>query len=482
MARLVGTIVLLITLFLATALGVAGFDVSVASSEAAIYPNETAIYTFTVTNTKGTDEKIELVLGFDPKWSFETNPQSYLSSFTVPADAVVTFDLQITPTSEYLSSGKYALSIPLKSGAGQEEAVAIVVQVKNPNALTDYLPSLNFLLDAQEKVDPRQTSRIKFEIRNRNVLNISAMEIILTSSLYNETKMTSVDPLGTTTVVFEISYDSQQQPTNDTLKLTVVVGEKVFTPIKKEIEIIPYESLVETQYPTKSFFFKTTETTEYVNNGNAPFTKEVKYPVTMWTQFFTSTEPEGEIVEEEGLLYYKTAVTFSVDEPVVVTYSISYRPLIWLFLFALLGVGCYYYFRSPVVVKKETAILHVDKDGRTKIKVLLHLKNRTMHLVDDVEVSDKIPAIAEIEKHFELGTMKPEKILKHEKQGTALIWKIPHLEAYEERIITYKVMSMYQIIGDFELPPALVQFKNKKQQLVTVRSNAVKVGKKAEDK
>lgn len=481
MARLAGTVVLLIMLFLTTAFSVAGFEVSVTSPEAAIYPNETAIYTITVTNTKGTDEKIELMLGFDPKWSFETNPQSYLSSFTVPAGEAVLFDLLITPTSEYLSSGKYALSIPLKSDSA-EENVDLLLQVKNPYALTDYLPSLNFLLDAQESIDPRQISRVKLEIRNRNVLNISEMEIILTSALYNETKITSVDPLGTTIVVFEISYDHQQPPTNDTLKLTVVVDEKVFTPIKKEIEIISYEYIVETQYPTKSFFFKTTETTEYVNKGNAPFTKEFKYPVTLWTQFFTSTQPEGEIAEEEGLLYYRTMALFPVDEPVVVTYSISYRPLIWLLLFVLLGIWGYYYFRSPVVVKKETATMHTDKDGKTKIKVLLHLKNRTMHLVDTVEITDKIPAVAEIEKHFELGTMKPEKILKHEKQGTVLVWKIPHLEAYEERIITYKVLSMYQIIGNFELPATTVQFKNKKQQLITVRSNAVKVGKKAEDK
>lgn len=481
MARLVGTVILQIVLFLAIALSVSGFDVSVVSSDVAIYPNETAIYSFTVTNTKGADEKIELVLGVDPKWSFETNPQSYLSSFTVPADEAVSFDLLVTLTSSYLSSGKYALAIPMKSDT-EEKSVDILLQIKNPNALSGYLPSLNFLLDAQEKVDPRQTSRVKLEIRNRNVLNISTMEIILTSGLYNETKITNVDPLGTTIVVFEMKYDPQQQPTEDLLELTVVVGDTVFTPIRKEIEIISYEDIEETQYPTKSFFFKTTETTEYVNKGNAPVTKELKYPVTMWTQFFTSTEPVGEIVEEEGLLYYKTSVSFPVNEAVVVTYSISYRTLIWLLLLMLLSIGCYYYFRSPVVMKKEIVTLHVDKDGRTKIKVLLHLKNRTLHLVDDVEVTDKIPAVAEIEKHFELGTMKPEKILKHEKQGTVLFWKIPHLEAYEERIITYKVLSMYQIIGDFVLPATIVRFKNKKQQLVTVRSNAVKVGKKAEDK
>jgi hypothetical protein len=94
---------------------------------------------------------------------------------------------------------------------------------------------------------------------------------------------------------------------------------------------------------------------------------------------------------------------------------------------------------------------------------------------------DKIPAIAEIDKHFEVGTVKPENVMKHEKAGTILQWHISHFEAYEERIITYKVHSMYQIVGDYTLPSALLKFKNKKQQLVRITSKTVKVGIKPEN-
>ena len=77
--------------------------------------------------------------------------------------------------------------------------------------------------------------------------------------------------------------------------------------------------------------------------------------------------------------------------------------------------------------------------------------------------------------------MKPEQILKHDKAGTILQWHIPHLEAYEERIITYKVSSMYQIVGNFQLPSAVVQFKGRKQRPTKISSNSVRVGKKLED-
>lgn len=481
MARQVRIFILLLLAILLLACFASAFEVTT-SEEASIYPNETATYTFKVDNAGEEDEKLQLMLTFDPKWSFETEPLSYLSGFTVKKGESSSFVLQITPISEYISSGKYSILVPIKSDSGEGETVKLFLHLKNPNALTGYLPSLNFLLDAQERIDPRQPAKVRLDIINRNPLNITELEVLLTSNLYNETKITSIEPLGTATVIFEIPYSPQQPPVNDTLQLVIVVGEKIFTPIKKNIEIIAYADIAEKQYPTKSFFFKTTETTVYTNNGNAMFTKELKYPLSSFTQFFTSTIPKGEVIKEQGQLYYKTSLTLPVDVPVTVTYSINYRPLVWLFLFILAVVGCYYLFRSPLIIKKEAVTFHVDKDGRTKIKVLLHIKNRSMHLVDDIEILDKIPAVAEIEKHFEIGTVKPEKILKHDKGGTVLIWNIPHMEAYEERIITYKVNSMYQIIGDFELPATLLKFKNKKQQIVMVYSNTVKVGKKAEDR
>ena len=457
-----------------------GFEVTTSTDEV-IYSNETAEYTFTVTNPGSSDERIEIVFGLDSKWSFETDPLSYLSGFTVPAGSSLSFGVRIHPYSSLISSGKYAISIPLRSETGEEETPEVYLYIRNPNALSGYLPSLNFLLDAQEQVDPRQIEKVRLDIINRNPLNITSLDVILKSDLYNASQNTHVEPLSTTSVLFEIPYNSHQPPTTDTLELTVVVGEKIFTPIKKQIQIIPYADIVEVHYPASSFFFKTTEKAEYTNNGNADTTKQFKYPVGLFSRYFTSTHPAGAVVEDQGLWYYETDVLLPAGIPISFTYSINYRPIIWVLLALALLLWCYYKFRSPLTVRKEVVTLSVSKEGHTKLKILLHVKNRTLHLVDDVAIEDKIPAVAEIDKHFEIGTVKPEKILKHEKAGTILHWHFPHLEAYEERIITYKLSSMYQIVGNFQLPGAVVHFKGKKQRPTKISSNSVQVGKKLED-
>ncbi len=451
------------------------------TEEASIYPNETAVYNFVVSTDGRSSEKAELLLTLDSKWSFETNPLSYLSGFTVSGLEETTFDLIITPSSPYISSGKYALQIPIRSETGEEEVADLILHIKNPEALTGYLPALNFLLDAQEQVDPRHIQKVKLEIENKNPLDVGELTVQLSSDLYNETKTTTVGPLGTASVLFEINYDAQQPPIEDLLTIAVFMGEKAFTPIRKEIEIISYADIVEVQYPTKRFLFKTTQRTEYTNKGNSDVIKEFTFATSGFEQYFTGGDPEGEVVEKEGLLYYRTSVTLPIDVPVMITYSVSYRPILYVVLLLAGAVWLYYVLRSPIVIKKEVMTLHTNKEGQTKLKILLHIKNRSMKLIDDVGVIDKIPAVAEIEKHFELGTMKPEKIMKHEKAGTVLQWHIPHVEAYEERIITYKVSSLYQIVGDYKLPAAVVRFKNKKHQAVKVVSNSVKVGKKAED-
>ncbi|MFA6888034.1 MAG: hypothetical protein WC254_00895 [Candidatus Woesearchaeota archaeon] len=467
-------------LFLFLIASVSAFELET-TQEASIYANETAVYTITVTNDKSISQNYELLVGLDPKWSYETDPMSYLSSFTVDSDSSVSFELHIIPISPLITSGKYIINIPVRSAPDDEKVADLVLYIKNPDALTGYLPSLNFMFDAQEKVDPRQTNRVKLDILNRNPLDIPDMQIVLTSALYNETQTISIEPLGSTTVVFDVVYDAHQKPMNDTYTITVMVGDKTFTPIRKQIEIISYYDIVEVQHPSHSFFFKTTQTTEYTNNGNSDTVKKITYQTTGLQQYFTDGNHEGQVVEESGLLYYSMDVLLPAGVPVTVDYYVNYRPIIYLLLLIGLGVLCYYYFRSSLIIKKEVVTVHLGKDGHTTLKILLHVKNRTMKIVDDVEVIDKIPAIAEIEKHFEIGTVKPEKVLKHDKAGTMLQWNISHFEAYEERIITYKVHSMYQIVGDFKLPPALLKFKNKKQQLVKVQSNSIRVGKKLEN-
>jgi hypothetical protein len=466
----------LLTFFiLVLALSVDALEVTIGDAEA-IYPDEQASFPVIITNDRSATDTVELTLRADTQWSFETRPLTYLSPFTIQEGDSAVFDLLVTPISPSLLSGKYSLTIPFSSFlTGETTAYDVIVQIKNPDSLTDYVPALSFVLDAVEDVDPRKISKVKLEVRNRNPLNITEMVVDVSSSLYNETKIVPIEPLETTTIIFEIQYDPQQEPTDDILVLTVTAGETIFTPIRKEIHIIQYVDIIEYKHNPQGFFFKTTTVTEYTNKGNAETAERLIYPTSLFAQFFTSTDPDGDVIHDNGLLYYATDVTFPINETVVVTHVVNYRPLFILVLLIAAGVWLYFVFRSPVVVRKETITQHIDSNGRMKIKVLIHIKNRSMKLVDDVDVRDKIPAVAELEKHFELGTMAPSKILKHPHAGTILQWKIHHLEAYEERIITYKIQSRFSIVGNFTLPGTEVKFKGKKDEVISVVSPVAKV-------
>jgi hypothetical protein len=452
------TILLLLTLFLMPTLS--AFEVTVDEADS-IYATEVARYHVTLLNTARADDTIEIDFDLDQKWSYETDPLTYLSLFTVPGKEQVEFDILVDPTSSFLSSGKYAVPLSFISHLdGDVIEVEVIMHIKNPDALTDYVPALSFVLDAQENIDPRNPAKVKLEIRNRNPLNITEMVVELTSDLYEDTKIVPIEPLGSTTVVFEVNYDRQQEPVDDLMELAVTVGDTQFSPIRKEISILGYEDVVAYQEPSFGWFFREKTVTEYTNHGNVEALEEIKTQVSMFSRWFTSTSPAGNVVDDNGLLYYVTTISIPINETVVVTQTVSYFRLLLLLLLVAAIVGLYYKFRSPILVEKETVTLHVDDEGRTKIKVLIHLKNRSMKLVDDVEIKDRIPAVAEIEKHFEMGTVKPTKILKHQKVGTMLVWNIHHLEAYEERIITYKVKSMYAIVGGLKLPSTHVKFKN----------------------
>ena len=90
-----------------------------------------------------------------------------------------------------------------------------------------------------------------------------------------------------------------------------------------------------------------------------------------------------------------------------------------------------------------------------------------------MNVSDRIPRIADIDTNYPVGTMQPSKIIKHDKRGTIIQWVIPTLEAYEERIITYHINSKLKIIGSMRLPNSMVKYKNKRGKFSKVYSSKV---------
>ena len=85
----------------------------------------------------------------------------------------------------------------------------------------------------------------------------------------------------------------------------------------------------------------------------------------------------------------------------------------------------------------------------------------------NIEVIDRVPNIADLEKGLTIGTLHPTKILKHEKKGTIIKWVIDDLDTGDERVISYKIKSHLSILGEFNLTPTTVKLNYKGKEIIT---------------
>ena len=95
------------------------------------------------------------------------------------------------------------------------------------------------------------------------------------------------------------------------------------------------------------------------------------------------------------------------------------------------------------------------------------VKNISNKKITNVTVVDYIPNIADISKEFVEGTLKPSKVLVHQKKGTILKWELSEIAPGEERLISYDLKSKLSIIGNFKLPRAKVVFKKGKREIIS---------------
>ena len=457
---------LVISLFSSIALAEIG--VSVEAVNDVIKLGETAEFNVNIVNFGYSAEELDIIFLDDPRWSVETDPLTHLSGIDVPANSEVTSVIKISPVSD-APRAQYTYTVMLKSKNTGEETLFNMSFLFTSEGSTygGYLPSLNMDIDIPEEIDPRSMVELKVNLINRNMLNNTDLEIDIMSDLFEANRVTTLAPLERKTEVFEIVYNSDQEPVTDMLIITVRAMSKTYSPLRKEIEIGGFVDVVVSLPEIRKSLFKIEEILVYTNNGNIEAEEEVLFETTLLKQLLSSTNLDPEVVEINGKRYFKWSLVIPADESVEIEIVRNYRPIIIALLLITLGIVGYYVFRSPVVVKKEAMILK----KRSKVKVLIHVKNRTSKLVENVRIIDKLPQLTELQKEFEVGTLKPEKVIRHAREGTVIRWQLAHLEPHEERIITYLLNSKMEVIGSYKLPSTIVKFKNKKGKFVKIYSN-----------
>lgn len=452
------------------------FSTGISPEKDQIFKNESAVFLLEVYSSSNRIETFTVYT--DIEWTIATDPaeDKYLKIY--PQSKKQTRIL-IKPKAEArIFPGAYEVRIYLKNRASGEIITNnVIIHVKGEGeADQDYLPSVRAEVKISDRVDPREEIVIKVLLENQNPLNIEFIELYLTSDLFSIQDTVALGGLEKKEIVYTTKLDDIQPPVSDTLKVnlkTVNEEERVFefNSVPVRFSVIEYGGIEERKETRKEFLVRHYDYILY-NSGNVGKKHTLKIKRNIIRAIFNSFDKEPLVKKEDGRKYYIWEAEIPVRGSFTVTETLNFRPYgIALAIIAVLA-GLYAVFRSPLIIRKSMVVTSAKHGGIAGLNVQIDLKNRSSRNLSNLVIKDRVPNMFEVVKDFEVGTLAPAQILKHEKKGTIIRWNIDDIEAFEERIITYRIVSKLNIIGRFVLPPASLMFQDAKRKL-RIHSNKV---------
>ena len=449
-------------------------EISVTAINNQISLGEAAEYKLTIHNKISQEQKYSVFsLTSGQGWNVDPYPLRD-KVIVLPPRSRHTTTIRAEPLEKF-TPGIYYVSISVESISGEryEESLKVYLGPEKPK---DYLPTIRANIEMDDKIDPQESVSAKLFIENRNPLDLSDLVVKIQSEINEFSKEIPVNlpGLGKKTVEFTLTPSRFQQPKDYKLFFVFEHKGEIIKVLEKEVSIVTILPPFETEYSDNTNFFKILTTLKVTNSGNVLNAQEVKYPVSFLQALFTRSNAETRVEDGERFLVWE--VELKPNESADLTYATNYRILFYLLLLSLVALGFYYYAKSPAVLKKKAVTIKSGDDGAlSEIKITLELSNRSKSLLQHIDIIDVVPAIANVEKSLELGTVKPKEI-RHGKSGTKVVWSLAECDAHEHRLITYKIRAKLNILGTFSLPRATVAYSTKRGRKRKAYSNLFKLG------
>ncbi len=470
--------VFLVSLFLlfgfVQGVSAASFDVERENIKFRINPftDEIAKFNLSITNYLDTEERYSLRLSLGDSLNWLAFP----SNVRVPGGSTETFLFTLDPKSA-TPVGVYQINLRVVASSGEEKVIDVPVDL-NIREETGFVPNVEITFSVPELVDPRERSvTLGVNLRNRNPLFIEDAELRIRSDLFSDSQVVSI-PSGPHRTVrdaksLELVYsvDPFQAPGeyDVVVELFYPPTGRVISSETQSLSVLDYSAIITERETETRLLFITEHTISAENRGNRRAIGEISLGAS-WIKNIFSITPADVSFESgpEGSFFLWTPVIepTGFDEIVIVT---NYWPLVIGILIILVAILAYFLLRSPIVLEKEVAVIDEDVgEGSSELRVRLFVKNRTGRSVSNLTVSDKVRGITDYVESTQLGHVKPSRTTKTSKKGTLLYWDVEELEAYEERIFTYKLRSKLKVVGNLTLPKAGAKFetKNKKERKI----------------
>ena len=437
------------------------FNIKIFPSERSIKLNESASFEIDVEHFSPVEEFFE-VYSNDVTWDVLTD-----SVMKVAPGTIFKTNLLLRPLN--LNPGVYNVPVMFKrSGSNDQQREILYVEVSSqfPEDAT-YLPAVRGVATVDSQIDPRKGMTIKLSLENQNKRTLDKVDVKVRSNVINKDYSTSLGPLERKTLTFMADLDPMTPPQKDALQISILVPEKdkafQFDLFPVAYEIIPYGGVIPSVV-TESSFLKYVDTVTLTNQANKFLTHMYRVPAWIFRRGFISSEPPARV--EDGALVWEVPLDAGKSFAIIITYN--YRPLFWLFLIAVIVLAAYFWFRSPIFVKKSVRVVSSGEEGVSQLKVVIELINRGNKMVRQVRVMDLAPRLADVVAESKETILAPSKVIPNEQRGTLLRWDIDMMEPKEHRVLMYKLHTKLGVLGGLTLPVAAVKFVVEGQERETV--------------
>jgi len=326
-------------------------------------------------------------------------------------------------------------------------------------------PTNVYLSDVQlnkQTFSPRENVNIKSIItsidkKNTNdvYINTKILKDEKIIQTYEET--VSISPLSTETISHDFSVKATDPP-GDYLVDVVLTNElnKILDQNTISFSILPIHKIDQVKKTENHFLYSNVEIV-ITNNGNSKetdFSVTESLPLMSKNFFYPEIEPTLKEEKENRVVYSWLIHELSPAETITIRYQLRFYNVVLISCVLVIAiVWVIWLFFRPTLKKSYSGLLSREKE----IKMSLYLKNKGRKTLKDITVVDSVPPIAVVIKKFD--TLEPK--MRRKATGTELTWKIKQLKPREERILTYSIKPIIEVIGDLKLPKAYITYSTK---------------------
>lgn len=468
---------LVLILFLARPCLAAGeIDVSLNVKSLTIYNGEIGSADITVNNNQDARDVFSVSV---PPLTTGITPTLANYSLTLDPKSSTTFKIYFSAAECVEETSQYAtITVKSQTNPNIEESKMIIL-----NSIRKYGVCISNMGLDKYLVSPGESVTISVSLTNPET--ILSLPVNLQTNVIRESEIVSrfddfietIQGKTTKTVQHVFTVGKYEKPGFYTVE--VIMKDNLGTEVsskKTQFNVATVNASEDPNYLTtnkavKYGLFVQTMEISVMNEGNVPtgsFYVSESVPIFMKIFFFPKVEPNLEETKENRVVYSWFISSLGPGE----TYKIVYDISTWnaVLIVAVLIVTVIYVFSQVFtvsIVKKHRHVGPITKER--EITVMLEARNRARNEIRDVIVRDFVPAVATVVERFD--TLRPT--LRKTAGGTEIVWRIDSLGSGDERILTYRIRPVVDIIGTLKLPKAYIKFMNKKKEVKRVLSKSV---------